>query len=150
VTAWLIDKSALRRLPESPDVALWVSRIQTGMVRVSVITRLQVGFSAQSAAALRIHVDRPPLSSMPVEHLSTPIENRALAVQLVLIGRGHMAIPIADLLIAATAELTHLTVLHTRNTYELIAQVTGQPLELLTTECSPPHQASASLASVNP
>lgn len=41
---------------------------------------------------------------------------------------------IPDLLIAATAELAQLTVLHFDADYEVIAELTGQPVERLRTE----------------
>ena len=69
---------------------------------------------------------------MPVEHLTPRIEGRALELQSVLAERGqHRAPSIPDLLIAATAELADLTVLHLDKEFELIAQITGQPVECL-------------------
>jgi len=49
VTTFLIDKSALHRLSTSPDVDLWTDRINRGLVRISTVTRLEIGFSARSA-----------------------------------------------------------------------------------------------------
>ncbi|MEA2716011.1 MAG: hypothetical protein QOI99_328 [Actinomycetota bacterium] len=72
---------------------------------------------------------------MPVEYLTPAIEDRALAVQAALADRGqHRAPSIPDLLIAATAELAQLTVLHFDQDYQLIADVTGQPVERLALE----------------
>ncbi len=69
---------------------------------------------------------------MPVEYLTPKIEARALDVQLALANRGHHRAPsIPDLLIAATAEMSRLTVLHVDKDFELIADVTGQPMETL-------------------
>ncbi|MBK5330507.1 MAG: PIN domain nuclease [Ilumatobacteraceae bacterium] len=132
MTTWLIDKSALVRLATSPDAAEWASRIQRGLVRISTVTRLEVGFSARSADDLRTSIDRPPLASMPTEYMTPGIEDRAVAVQLALAGRSqHRAPSIPDLVIAATAELSQLTVLHVDKDFELIADVTGQPVERL-------------------
>jgi predicted nucleic acid-binding protein len=56
---------------------------------------------------------RPPLVSMPVEYLTPAIEDRAVEVQTLLAERGqHRAPSVPDALIAATAELTGLVVLH--------------------------------------
>jgi predicted nucleic acid-binding protein len=56
-----------------------------------------------------------------------------MTVQALLADRGHhRAAAIPDLVIAATAELTGLTVLHVDKVFELIADVTGQPVEWLT------------------
>ena len=69
---------------------------------------------------------------MPVEYLAPLIEDRAVSVQSALAERGqHRAPSIPDLLIAATAELAELTVLHLDRDFELIAALTGQPLERL-------------------
>jgi predicted nucleic acid-binding protein len=71
---------------------------------------------------------------MPVEYLTPTIEQHAEAVQLLLAERGqHRAPSVPDLLIAATAELAGLTVLHVDKDFELIADITGQPVERLAT-----------------
>ena len=132
MTTWLIDKSALVRLAASPDAATWATRIQRGLVRISTLTRLEIGFSARSANDLRQSTTRPPLASMPVEYLTVRIEDRAVAIQLALADLGqHRAPSIPDLLIAATAESAGLTVLHLDKDFELIAEITGQPIERL-------------------
>lgn len=132
VTTWLIDKSALVRLATCSDAAEWAVRIQRGLVRIATVTRLEVGFSARSASDLRTSSTRPPLSCMPVEYLTPAIENRAVAVQTLLADQGqHQAPSVADLLVAATAELADLTVLHLDKDFELIAELTGQPVERL-------------------
>jgi len=132
VTAWLADKSALVRLGVSPDAAQWASRIERGLVRVTTVTRLEVGFSARSGPDLRAGLRQPPLSAMPVEYLTPLIEDRAVEIQAVLADRGlHRAPSIPDLIIAATAELAGLTVLHLDKDFDLIADVTGQPVERL-------------------
>jgi predicted nucleic acid-binding protein len=133
VTTWLVDKSALVRLADSPHAEGWATRIERGLVRICTVTRLEVGFSARSLEDLRAGYRRPPLARMPVEYLTPAIEDRAVEVQLALAGRGrHRAASIPDLLIAATAELAQLTVLHHDKDFELIADVTGQPVERLT------------------
>ena len=69
---------------------------------------------------------------MPVEHLTPAIEDRAVEVQLLLADRGHHRGPsIPDLLVAATAELAALTVLHADKDFDVIARVTGQATERL-------------------
>jgi len=132
VTDWLIDKCALARLADSPDAAEWAARIERGLVRISTVTRLEVGYSARSGADLRAGFQRPPLTAMPVEYLTPAIEDRAVEVLTLLADRGqHRAPSIPDLLIAATAELAGLMVLHIDKDFEIIATVTGQPIERL-------------------
>jgi predicted nucleic acid-binding protein len=132
VTTWLIDKSALVRLSNSADAAGWASRIDRGLVRISTVTRLEVGYSSRSATDHRTLLTEPPISSMPIEYLTPKIEDRAVELQLRLAERGiHRAPSIPDLLIAATAELAGLTVLHLDKDFELIAELTGQPTQWL-------------------
>jgi predicted nucleic acid-binding protein len=72
------------------------------------------------------------MSSMPVEYLTPAIEDRSLEILALLADRGqHRAPSLPDLIIAATAELAGLTVLHLDKDFEVIAAVTGQPVERL-------------------
>jgi predicted nucleic acid-binding protein len=72
---------------------------------------------------------------MPVEHLTPAIEDRAVEVLTLLADRGqHRSPSIPDLIIAATAELTGLTILHLDKDFEVIARVTGQSVERLSME----------------
>jgi predicted nucleic acid-binding protein len=132
VTTWLIDKSALVRLAVSPDAGQWAGRIERGLVRITTVTRLEVGYSARSGTDLRTGLREPPLSAMPVEYLTPAIEDRAVEVLSMLADRGqHRAPSIPDLIIAAAAELAGLTVLHLDKDFEVIAGITGQPVERL-------------------
>jgi predicted nucleic acid-binding protein len=132
VSTWLIDKSAIGRLHRAPDAAAWGERIDCGLVRISTVTRLEVGFSARNFADHRTALSEPPIASMPVEYSTPRIEDRAVEVQSLLAERGqHRAPSIPDLLIAAIAELAGLIVLHVDKDFELIAEVTGQPIERL-------------------
>lgn len=129
---WLIDKSALVRLGHSTIAAEWATRIERGVVRITTLTRLEVGYSARSGELARRGLSTAPLAAMPVEYLTPAIEDRAIEVQLLLADQGHHRAPsIPDLLIAATAELAGLTVLHVDKDFELISGVTGQPTERL-------------------
>lgn len=134
VANWLVDKSAYVRLQlgQVPNRDEWSVRISRGLVRLSTITRLELGYSARSGETGRRQFASPPLSLMPVEHLTPAIENRALEVQMLLADRGqHRAPSIPDLLIAATAEKMELTVLAADKDFRLIAAITGQPVETL-------------------
>lgn len=132
MTSWLIDKSAYTRIPLSADAGEWMRRVERGLVHITTLTRLEMGYSARSGAGLRDEVARPPLSWMPLEHLTPSIEDRAMAVQMLLADRGHhRAASVPDLLISATAEIAGLTVLHVDKDLDLIADVTGQPMERL-------------------
>ena len=133
MTDWLIDTSALARLAASPEAERWAERIDRGLVRIATVTRLEVGYSARSGPDLRDAARRPPLASMPIEYQTPATEDRALAVQTLLADSAHHRAPsVADLIVAATAELAGLIVLHLDKDFELIAEITGQPTERLT------------------
>ena len=130
---WLIDKSALVRLGIARDPDEWASRIERGLVHVATVTKLEVGYSARSTVDFR-SIRRTPLALMPVEYLTSAIEDRALDVQERLAEVGHHRAPsVPDLLIAATAELAGLTVLHVDKDFDLVSSITGQPVERLVT-----------------
>jgi predicted nucleic acid-binding protein len=132
VTSWLIDKSALVRLGESVDADEWAARIQRGLVRISTVTRLEVGYSARSGTQARAGFRSAPLAAMPIEYLTPAIEDRAVEVQLLLADQGHHRAPsIPDLIIAAIGERDGLTVLHLDKDFDLVAAITGQPVERL-------------------
>jgi predicted nucleic acid-binding protein len=134
VTSWLIDKSAYARLQlgQAANRNEWSARISRGLVRLSTITRLELGYSARSGETGRRQFALPPPSLMPIEYLTPAIEDRAFQVQMLLADRGqHRAPSIPDLLIAATAEKAALTVLAVDKDFDLIAAITGQPVETL-------------------
>lgn len=134
VTSWLVDKSAYVRMQfgQVARISEWNARIERGLVRLSTVTRLELGFSARSGDSGRQAFGVPPLSLMPIEHLTPAMEDRAWEVQMMLADRGqHRAPSIPDLLIAATAEKAGLTVLAVDKDFDLIAHVTGQPVEML-------------------
>ncbi len=133
-TTWLIDKSALLRLGASPDADVWANRIERGLVHITAITVLEVGYSARSGAGLESLLRTAPLSAMPVEYSAPAIEDRAMVVLQRLAERGqHRAPSIPDLLMAASAESNNRSVLHVDTDFELIADLTGQLVERLST-----------------
>ncbi len=108
------------------------NRISRGLVAISNLTRLEAGFSARNVVDHTGVFRLPPISSMPVEYLTSAIEDRALEMQGFLAERGqHRAPLVPDLLIAATAEITGHVVLHVDKDFELIASITSQPMQRL-------------------
>jgi len=129
---WLVDKSALVRLGRSVDVEVWSGRIERGLVRIATVTLLEVGYSARDAADLRAGLSEAPVAFMPVEYATPVAEDRAVEVLALLADRGHHRGPsIPDLLIAAIAESAGLVVLHDDKHFELVAEITRQPVERL-------------------
>jgi predicted nucleic acid-binding protein len=131
-SGWLVDKSALIQLATSSAIDVWTDRIERGLVRITTVTLLEVGYSARGAQDLRAGLREPPIASMPVEYATPTAEDRAVEILALLADRGHHRAPsVPDLLVAATAETAGLVVLHNDKDFELIAQVTGQTTERL-------------------
>lgn len=129
---WLIDKSAYARLGAAAEASIWAERIERGLVRVTTPTVLEVGYSAHAGSDWIASVTQPPFSLMPIENATPAIENRAVEVQGILARRGyHRASSVPDLLVAATAELGGLFVLHHDTDFNLISEVTAQSVEWL-------------------
>jgi len=64
--------------------------------------------------------------------MTPAIEDRAVEVLTLLADRGqHRAPSVPDLIIAATAELAGLTVLHLDKDFDVIADVTSRSVERL-------------------
>lgn len=130
--SWLVDKSALVRLGSSPDARQWAARIERGLVRITTVTLLEAGYSAKTSTDWDRVINDVPISAMPIEYLTPAMEDRALEVQGLLATRGqHRAPSIPDLMIAAAAELSSLVILHRDKDFDLVAEVTGQPVEAL-------------------
>ncbi|MEV6325076.1 PIN domain nuclease [Nocardia sp. NPDC051787] len=129
---FLIDTSALVPLLRGNDEALaWQRAAAAGLIAICPITELEFFFSARSAADRERAVEdmRSLLGWEPVDDRAY---DRAWAVQGELTKRGQRrsAGPV-DLVVAATAELRGLTLLHRDHDFECIAAVTGQPHQWL-------------------
>ena len=126
---WLVDKSVLARLGDrSVSQATWW-RILRGTVGVSIVTELEMGFSARSLSDYRETRQKLVEQLVPVV-VPVRAEARAREVQSILVERGqHRSAGVADLLLAATAEIEGLTVLHYDADFDLIAEITGQLCE---------------------
>jgi predicted nucleic acid-binding protein len=95
------------------------------------LTPLEICYSTRDQKDLEaLLAGQRALERLPVSEAAM---DRALEVQRLLAqhcGHGHRR-PIPDLIIAATAELHGAEVLHVDNYYDLIAEVTGQPMRRL-------------------
>jgi hypothetical protein len=123
-----VDKSALARMIHAPVRHRLAPIIEAGEAATCSILDLEVLFSARS---YRDYADTRRRRSLAYHQvrLSEEMFQRALAVQEELARTGHHRVPIPDLIIAAAAELTSLTVLHYDSDFDTIAVVTGQPVE---------------------
>ncbi|AYY13040.1 PIN domain nuclease [Actinobacteria bacterium YIM 96077] len=126
---WLIDKSVLARIGEDSVAEVVLPRVQAGLVGVSIVTELEVGFSARSINDYRTTRDDLLDHLFPVL-MPARAEFRAREIQAWLVERGeHRSAGVADLLLAAMAEIEGLTILHYDADFETIASVTGQSTE---------------------
>jgi predicted nucleic acid-binding protein len=102
------------------------------LVSIGTPTLLELGYSARSAQDWALALTGTLTALMPLRYLTLGAERRALEVQGTLAGLGrHRAASVADLLLAALAEGSQLTMLHLGKDFDLIAQVTGQAVERL-------------------
>ncbi|EHR62028.1 PIN domain nuclease [Saccharomonospora cyanea] len=126
-TRFLIDTSALARLLRADAEQYgWDQAAAAGLIAVCPITELEFFFSARSADDRARTVDdlRLLFGWVPVHDRAY---ERAWEVQEELTRRGqHRGAGPVDLLVAATAELHGLTLLHRDHDFDRIAAVTGQ------------------------
>lgn len=126
---FLIDTSALARLMRPGAESFgWDQAVAAGLVAVCPITELEFFYSARSAK------DREDLiGDLRSAFGWVPVHDRAYAraweVQGALTAHGeHRGAGPVDLVVAATAELFGLTLLHHDRDFATIAALTGQSL----------------------
>ncbi len=59
-TSWLVDKSAPARHGHSARGDVWTERINRGLVRITTVTLLEIGYSARGAIGelTVLHLDK--------------------------------------------------------------------------------------------
>lgn len=124
---YLADKSALARITHAAVDERLAPLILEGQIATCPIVDMEVLYSARSFDHYEeVRSERMALRSFP---MTGQIAVRALEVQRSLARHGHHRVPLPDLLIAATAEINDVAVIHYDSDYDRIAQVTGQPTE---------------------
>lgn len=125
---YLGDTSALSRLKSAEIAQRLAPLLEAGLVARCTPTDLEAGFSSISPAS---HVAmRQERSAWPFVAMDQRVLDRAIEVQDTLAAQSQQrGAKIADLLIAAAAEAASLVVLHYDHDFDLIASVTGQPVE---------------------
>ncbi|MFD3416166.1 PIN domain nuclease [Streptomyces cyaneofuscatus] len=135
---YLIDKSALARWT-NPSVREALKPLhERYLLAVCQPTEYEMVHSARdNAEATRISTW---LHAFDYLHTEDDAFARALEVQRHALNAGfHRALSLPDLLIAATAELNRVTVLHYDGDFDMIASLTGQPTEWVTPPGSADH-----------
>ncbi len=127
---FLIDTSALARFMRTDAEQYgWDQAAAAGLIAVCPITELEFFYSARSAADRAQGIEDVLLlfGRVPVDDRAY---DRAWQVQELLTQRGqHRSAGAVDLVVAATAELQGLTLLHRDRDFECIAAITGQALQ---------------------
>lgn len=125
---YLVDKSALARMPLEPVRQRLAPIIEAGEAASCAIVDLEVLDSARNHEEHGRIRQRRALAYHSVPMDSSTFE-RAIEVQGELAKTGRHRVPISDLIIAAAAESVGLIVLHYDKDFEFISEVTGQPAE---------------------
>lgn len=127
MNGWLVDKSALWRLPRSPEYGDWIDRINRGLVWACVPTRLEVAVSARSVEHWGV-LRRDYIDPLVDADTSPRSERIALEIMDALVTRQlHRSVPVPDILIASIAVAERLTVLHDDRDFERIRDAYGAP-----------------------
>ncbi len=125
---YLIDKSALARMPHPAVQARLVPILEAGEAATCAVIDLEVLYSTRNASDHARTRRRRALAYRHVE-LAEATFQRAIDVQGLLALRGQHRVPIPDLVIAAAAERAGMVLLHYDADFDRIASVTGQPME---------------------
>lgn len=125
---YLVDKSALARMPHAAVRTRLGPIIEAGEAATCAIVDLEVLFSARNHKEHDAIRQRRLLTYAQVD-LTQAVFDRAVEVQGELARSGKHRLPIPDLIVAAAAERNSLTVLHYDADFDQIARVTGQSVE---------------------
>jgi predicted nucleic acid-binding protein len=125
---YLIDKSALARMPLEAVQSRLGPIIESGEAATCAIIDLEVLFSTRNHAEHERVRQRRSFAYQSVP-ITEEILRRAIKIQSELARTGRHRVPIPDLIIAAAAEAAGLTLLHYDRDYDLIAEITHQPVE---------------------
>lgn len=127
VVAYLADTSCMAHAGQAPVRARLDALLSTGDLVLCAPTRLELLIATPARAVAERAVDLAAYPSVPITEGTFA---RAEAVLAMLAPLGHHRAPsIADLVLAATAEIAGLVVLHYDADIDLVAEVTGQPTE---------------------
>lgn len=138
VATHVADTSALARLHQPAVAAVLGPLIDAGLVATCGVIEFELGWATRSADEYDlVRADREE----GYEWLATHDEDwhRALDIQAALWRGGRVrAVGFPDLLIAAVAEREHVTLVHYDSDYDLIAEVTRQPMRWVVARGSVP------------
>jgi predicted nucleic acid-binding protein len=128
VATYLADTSALARLHHDDVAARVTPMFIGGRIATCAVVDLEVLVTARNVGEHEeMWFERQLLPRAPI---TEAVMDRAIEVQGELAATGrHRGVPATDLVTAAAAEQSGLTVLHYDHDFDLIAEVTGQATE---------------------
>jgi predicted nucleic acid-binding protein len=127
--SYLADKSALARVRLTPVSTVLSPLVLAREVATCSIIELEVLYSARSYGELAATRANRAAGYPLVEMVQADFDH-ALDLMEELARRGlHRAVGIPDLLIASVAARAQLVLLHYDTDFDLVAAVTGQPME---------------------
>ncbi|MGQ0466312.1 MAG: PIN domain nuclease [Sporichthyaceae bacterium] len=127
MTVYLVDKSAWALQARHPQVGEGiVALFAKGRLACCEIVALELFYSARNSANYRAL--RTELTAARWIEVTNETLTRAMEVQEALVEIGKHRLPVADLIVAASAEQSRVTVLHNDHDFDTIAEVTGQPV----------------------
>ncbi len=132
VARFLIDTSGLFRILQREHRQTWTDFLTAGVIATCPVVELEFLFSARSLTdrLAKQQLLRQVFSWVP---MADSAYEGAEQVQQQLTAQGaYRSAGAVDLLIAATAERSELTLLCQDRDYEAIAAVTGQPVRRVT------------------
>ena len=124
---FLVDTSALVRLLRNHEVrSRWQPQITAGVVGVCPITELELLYSARSKTEREEWLE---LLNSTFAWIAVPdrVFARSAEIQATMTAHGtHRCAGVVDLLLAATAELNGLTLVHYDHDFDQVVKITGQ------------------------
>jgi predicted nucleic acid-binding protein len=127
----LADTSAWTNRHRRPDVqADFEARLVAGDIATCAPVKLELLWTTQTNAEF----DRfaALVAALPQIGIDPPVWERAIDVWRQLVARGrHRQVPQPDLVTAAAAEAAGVAVCHYDRHFDLIAEVTGQPVRAI-------------------
>jgi predicted nucleic acid-binding protein len=129
VATYLADTSALGRLHRPSVAAVLGPLIQAGLVATCGVIELELAWATRNGAEFDVvRADRQEGYEWLATHDGD--WHRALDVQAALSHSGRVrAVGFPDLLVASVAEREQVTLLHYDSDYDLIAEITKQPMQ---------------------
>lgn len=125
-----VDTSAWHHAYDEGVAAAWRAALDADQLAICDQVRLEILYSARSATDYDAVAEE--LAALPRLAVTAAVCARAFVVQQGLAhvgGLHHRSVKIADLVIAACAELSGATVWHYDADYDRIAAITQQPTE---------------------